>query len=142
MPQKIARSFLSKILRLFLLSPIASSGNHAAVGASEHPAQLKLMSNCQVQVAITNRRVANAQAPPIGAAPGERWSYRFFARASNARQILLRVGPWAPPEAAKHMLAATFFTPQAPEPDHERFSELRCSKVTLGERPDRVPATT
>jgi hypothetical protein len=30
------------------------------------------------------------------------------------------------------MLAATFFTLQAPEPDQERFSELRCSKVTLG----------
>src|SRR6478672_10362931 len=102
MPPKIARSSLSKIARVFLLSPIASSGNHAAEGAAGRPAQMKLMSNCQVQVAITNRRVANVQAPPIGAAPGERWSYRFFARASNARQILLRVGPWAPPAAAKH----------------------------------------
>src|SRR6478672_9846828 len=106
MPQKIARSFLSKIARLFLLSPIASSGNHAAVGAAGRPAQLKLMSNCPVQVAITNRRVANAQAPPIGAAPAERWSYRFFARASNARQILLRVGPCAPPEEAKHNVSS------------------------------------
>src|SRR5262245_5828497 len=105
MPQKIARSFLS-LARLFLLSPSASSGNHAAVGAVGRPAQMKLMSNCQVQVAITNRRVANAQAPPIGAAPGERCSYRFFARASNARQILLRLGPWAPPEAAKHNVSS------------------------------------
>ena len=39
------------------------------------------------------------------------------------------------------MLAATFFTLQAPEPDHERFSELRCSKVTLGSDPTRVQAT-
>ncbi len=39
------------------------------------------------------------------------------------------------------MLAATFFTLQAPEPDHERFSELRYSKVTLGSDPTRVPAT-
>src|SRR6476660_1055506 len=101
MPQKIARSFLSKIARLFLSSPIASSGNHAAVGAAGRPAQMKLMSNSQVQVAITNRRVPNAQAPPIGAAPGERWSYRFFARASNARQILLRLGPWAPPRGGQ-----------------------------------------
>ena len=38
------------------------------------------------------------------------------------------------------MLAATFFTLQAPEPDHERFSELRCSKVTLGSDPTRVQA--
>jgi len=38
------------------------------------------------------------------------------------------------------MLAATFFTLQAPEPDHERFSELRCSKVTLGEPPDEGPS--
>ena len=36
------------------------------------------------------------------------------------------------------MLAATFFTLQAPEPDHQRFSESRCSKVTLRSYPTRV----
>src|SRR6476620_3306566 len=42
------------------------------------------------------------------------------------------------PQRPSIMLAATFFTLQASEPAHERFSELRCSKVTLGSDPTRV----
>jgi hypothetical protein len=39
-----------------LLNPVASSGIHLAAGAAERPAQTKLNSNYEVQVATTNLR--------------------------------------------------------------------------------------
>jgi hypothetical protein len=65
------------------------------------PARTRLISNRQILISITGRRISNVQARQVGATPCQRRDHIASVHALNARLALDAYEPWPAPEMAK-----------------------------------------